>query len=88
MALRGDVRLIHSDPRTQLVGATRELKEWRQGWKQEELTAFGSERQLEWIFIGSNSQHQNGIIKCIIKMIKGAKKGNVPGSGGHEINTK
>ena len=74
MAYRGKVRLIYSDPGTQLVGASRELREWRNGWSQEELVSFGSEKQLEWIFIGSNSQHQNGVIESIVKMIKGTKK--------------
>ena len=74
MAYRGEVRLIHSDPGSQLVGASKELKEWRNGWSHEELIAFGAEKQLEWKFIGSSSQHQNGVVESIVKMIKGVQK--------------
>ena len=59
MAYRGEVHLIYSDPGMQLVRASKELREWRNSWCQEELVSFGSEKQLKWIFIGSNSQHQN-----------------------------
>ena len=79
--------MIYSDPGTQLVGASRELKEWRQGWKQEELIAFGSERQLEWVFIvkltapeWNHRFHRKNDKRC--------KEGNVPGYGGHKMNTK
>ena len=57
-----------------MVGASKDLREWRNGWSQEDLVSFGSEKQLEWKFITSNSQHQNGVIESIVKMIKGAKK--------------
>ena len=36
--------------------------------------SFGAEKQLEWKFVGSNSQHQNGIVESIVKMIKGVQK--------------
>ena len=57
-----------------MVGASKELREWRNSWIQEELVSFGSEKQLEWIFIGSNSQHQNGVLESIVKMINVTKK--------------
>ena len=41
MAVRGDVRMIISDPGSQLVGASRELSEWRKGWNQDQLVRFG-----------------------------------------------
>ena len=74
MAFRGDVRLIISDPGSQLVGASKELKNWRNGWNQEELEKFGADKGLEWRFIGSNSQHQNGVTESIVKMVKGVQK--------------
>ena len=37
MGFRGDVRIIISDPGTQLVGASKELIEWRNSWDQEQL---------------------------------------------------
>ena len=75
MAFRGDVRLIIiSDPGTQLVGASREMKSWREGWSEEELSRFGTDKNIEWRFVSANSQHQNGVVEAIVKMIKGATK--------------
>ena len=72
MARCGNIRSIISDPGTNLIGAANELKEWRDGWDQEMLTRFGAERGLEWITIMANSQHQNGVVESIVKMIKGS----------------
>ena len=47
MAVRGDIRKVISDPGTQLVGASREIIEWRKGWDEDELVRFGSSRSLE-----------------------------------------
>ena len=66
--------MIHSDPGSQLVGASKEVKEWRKGWSHEELEWFGADKKLEWRFICSNSQHRNGIVESIVKMIKGVRK--------------
>ena len=74
MAFRGDVRLIISDPGTQLVGASREMKSWREGWNEEELSRFGTDKNIEWRFVSANSQHQNGVVEAIVKMVKGATK--------------
>ena len=46
IAYRGEVSLIYSDPGTQIVGVSRELCNWRNGWSHEELTTFGLEKQL------------------------------------------
>merc|ERR1711872_687874 len=59
MAFRGDVRLIISDPGTQLVGASREMK----SWNEEELSRFGTDKNIEWRFVSANSQHQNGVVE-------------------------
>ena len=41
MADKGNVRLIISDPGTQLKGASKELKEVRSGWSEADLIRFG-----------------------------------------------
>ena len=41
-AQRGNVRIIVSDPGSQLVGASNVLKEWRNGWSNVELAEFGA----------------------------------------------
>ena len=74
MAVRGDVRMMISDPGTQLVGASTELREWRQGWDQGQLVRFGAEKSLDWKFIMANSQHQNGATEIMVKLVKGVKK--------------
>ena len=63
--MRGDVQRIISDPGTQLVGASRELAEWRKGWNTDELVRFGSTKNLQWDFVMADSQHQNGVMPCI-----------------------
>ena len=74
LALRGDVRVIISDPGTQLMGAEKEMGFWRKGWDQEELNRFGSSRGIEWKFIMPASQHQNGAAESLIKFSKGVLK--------------
>ena len=74
LGLRGEVRMIISDPGTQLLGASRELAKWRRGWDMEQLRRFGAERGLEWESIMANSQHQNGVTEILVKLVKGVKK--------------
>ena len=74
LALRGDVRLIISDPGSQLMSASKELIEWRKGWDMEQLERFGASKGLEWRSIMASSQHQNGVSEILIKLVKGVKK--------------
>ena len=74
MAHRGEVRLIVSDPGTQLKGAAEELKKWRLGWDMEQLVRFGASKSLEWRTIMAASQHQNGAAESLVKLVKGVKK--------------
>ena len=74
MAFRGDVRKIVSDPGSQLVGASRELSDWRKGWDEEELIKFGATKNLQWDFIMANSQHQNGVTESMVKQVKAVQK--------------
>ena len=74
MGLRRDVRMMISDPGSQLMGASRELADWRRGWDMEQLTRFGAERGLEWKSIMADSQHQNGVTEILVKLVKGVKK--------------
>ena len=68
---RGTIRLISSDPGTQLQGANRELLEVREGWDKEELKRFGAPFGIEWNFTMAKSAHQNGAVEIIVKMVKG-----------------
>ena len=74
MAVRGDARMIISDPGSQLMGASRELTEWRKEWDMEQLARFGASKGLEWKSIMANSQHQNGAAEVLIKLVKGVRK--------------
>ena len=92
MACKGDVKLIISDPGSQLRGADKEISEWRQGWSQEQLTRFGSSKGLEWRFIMPSSQHQNGAAEILVKMVKGVQKSCMKAMGDtklslNELNT-
>ena len=51
MAAKGNVRLIISDPGSQLKGANKELISWRKDWDEQMLVRFGAEKSLEWLFI-------------------------------------
>ena len=73
-ALRGSVKTIVSDPGSQLIGADKEMKQWRKGWSEVELVEFGSKNGIDWHFIPANSQHQNGGAEVMVKMAKSAMK--------------
>jgi len=74
MTMRGDVRKIISDPGTQLVGASREMSEWRKGWSIDQLTRFGASKGLEWVTVMASSHHQAGAVEVMVKLVKGVKK--------------
>ena len=73
MAVRGDVKVIISDPGSQLVAASKELVDWRSGWNMEQLKRFGASHGLEWTLIMPDSQHQNGASEILVKLVKGVK---------------
>ena len=66
----GNIRTIISDPGTNLLGAAREMEEWRQNWDQDMLDRFGAEKGIQWITVMANSQHQNGVTEIMIKLAK------------------
>ena len=74
MAIRGDVKMIISDPGAQLIGASKELSGWRYGWNKDQLVQFGAERGLQWKTVMASSQHQNGVSEIMIKLVKGVRK--------------
>ena len=51
MAFRGDIKIIISDPGSQLVGANNDLIEWRKSWDQEQLNRYGASKGIDWNFI-------------------------------------
>ena len=71
MADRGEVQLIISDPGTQLKGASSDLKEYREGWNEDELVRFGASHCLDWQFTMPSSPHQNGVTEIMVKLVKG-----------------
>ena len=38
------------------------------------LVRFGADKSLDWAFIMTDSQHQNGAAEVMVKMVKGVKK--------------
>ena len=91
-ALRGNVKIIVSDPGSQLVGASNELKSWRKGWSEVELIQFGARNGIDWKFIMASSQHQNGAAEVLVKLVKGVMKALMHQLGAHvlslnELNT-
>ena len=74
LALRGDIRLIVSDAATAMEGvnegAYAAMKQWRAGWNEAQLRAFGAEKGISWKFVMPEGQHQNGAAESLIKAIK------------------
>ena len=73
-AEKGDVKLVISDPGSQLSGAANELASVRNGWSREELFRFGAEHGLNWKTVMPTSQHQNGAAEILVKLTKGILK--------------
>ena len=73
MASKGQITNIISDCGLQLRGADKELREWRSSWDPLMLKRFGSDKGLNWHFVMPNSQHQNGAVEIMIKLVKGIK---------------
>ena len=91
-SLRGNVKKIISDPGSQLVAASKELKEWRRGWSTAELVEFGNKHGIDWQFIPGNSQHENGGAEIMVKLSKGVMSALMQELGAHiltlnELNT-
>ena len=91
-SLRGNVKKIISDPGSQLVAASKELKEWRRGWSTAELVEFGNKHGIDWQFIPANSQHENGGAEIMVKLAKGVMSALMQELGAHiltlnELNT-
>ena len=86
MALRGDIRLIISDPGSQLVGASKELVNWRKNWNQEQLDRFSATKGIVWKFIMAASQHQNGAAESMVKFSKGVMKALVKAYGESKLS--
>ena len=73
LASKGQVYTIISDCGLQLRGADKEMREWRRSWDPNMLRRFGSDKSLNWEFVMPNSQHQNGAVEIMIKLVKGIK---------------
>ena len=92
LASKGQVQVVISDCGLQLQGASRELEEWRCSWDAESLKRFGAERGIEWRFVMPASQHQNGAVEIMVKLVKGIKASYLKAIGDvkltyNELNT-
>ena len=47
------------------------MKDWRVNWDTDMLRRFGSDKGIDWQFVMPYSQHQNGAVEIMIKLIKG-----------------
>ena len=74
LARHGQIKLIILEPESNLVGAAREMEEWRAGWELDTLTRFGAKKGLEFQNIMAASQHQNGMSEVLIKLSKSVMK--------------
>ena len=64
--LRGTPRKIHSDPGSQLVGASEIVK----AWDCTKISEWTEERSIQWHIVPTASQHFNGCAESMIKVTK------------------
>ena len=69
-SLRGWPAMIYSDPGTQLVGASNELRRITQNLEWEEIKRYGYPHQTQWKFSPPDGQWFNGAAESMVKTIK------------------
>ena len=69
-SIRGWPMKIHSDPGSQLVGASNELKKFVNGIDKVMLVKFGHKHNMEWSFTPGDAPWMNGISEALIKSVK------------------
>ena len=71
-SVRGWPRKIFSDPGTQLIGASRELREQIKGLDWKRIHEFGHQKGFEWKFAPADASWYNGTAEALIKSTKRA----------------
>lgn len=72
VSLRGYPSEMYSDGGSQLVGASKELKQVTDGWDADKLHDFGITNGMTWKFSMADSPWQNGVTEILIKGVKKA----------------
>ena len=72
VSLRGYPSKIYSDPGSQLVCASKEMKEVISGLNVGEISQFGTDKGLEWKFSPADGPWQNGCAEALVKSVKKA----------------
>lgn len=70
---RGYPRVIYSDPGTNLVGASNELREqWKRMWEEDgdHISSETAGKGLEWKLSSADSPWQNGVVEALVKSCK------------------
>ncbi|XP_045139268.1 uncharacterized protein LOC123520764 [Portunus trituberculatus] len=71
VSIRGFPRTIHSDNGTQLVAASKVLKDMVKQWNMEEITSFGTSEGMEWHFNeAADAPWYNGCCESLIRLVK------------------
>ena len=77
VSLRGYPSKVFSDPGSQLVAASKELKHVIKGLDVEKLKQFVVEKGLEWRFSPADDPWQNGCSEALVKSVKRAIVGSI-----------
>ena len=77
VSLRGYPAKLFSDPGSQLIAASRELKDFIKGLDRTQLLDFGIEKGLEWKFSPADGPWQNGCAEALVKSAKKAIMGSI-----------
>ena len=76
-SIRGWPQRIYSDGGTQLVGASRELREQIKGLEWDKIKAFGHEQGIVWKFSPGDGPWYNGTAEALIKTTKKALNASI-----------
>ena len=70
VSLRGYPKEMYSDGGSQLLAASKELRQVMDGWDPDSLHEFGITEGMSWKFSMANAPWQNGVTEILIKGIK------------------
>ena len=82
----GNINTFISDPGTNLMGASKEIKALWESYDKDSLIRFGAEKGIQWITVMAASQHQNGMSEIMIKLAKTVLKSLMKSIGDHLLN--
>ena len=70
VAIRGHPVILRSDPGSQLIGASKELRHIMKGLDQSQIVKYAAGTGFEWKFAPADAPWHNGCVEALIKSVK------------------